>query len=132
MNVLDLHLTSSQGFVKLSNELQRQRLRLIYYRAEFDAAADALGAQYLRVRLPCIDSTNLQVATDSDTTYPRSFTGIPILLENLAVTVREPDLIIDMTGNMTEEFPYEIIAAGSLANFNSLHLVFEYQAGEIV
>lgn len=132
MNIVDIYLNASEGKINIKNDIPAQTLTLIGYQVSFDSAAESLACGHIRVLLPCIQGNTVSTGSSDETAYTTGFTGIPILLDNNALTLENGiHMKFQMTDNLTSDSEFKL-KFGNSTGFNYLHLIFEYSTNEIV
>ena len=120
---LYIELTSTSGSIQLPTEIVPQELNLMQIRVEFDTAANALAAQVIYLNFPWL--SNIQ--TMNSTTY----NGLPILLDNAIVTLRDTNIDFKLQRHISEGFTYSINGA-SLTGLSKVSLLFNHSVGTLV
>lgn len=133
-NTLDIYLSATNGTLEIGDTLFRQKLTLVQYRVEFDSAAEALAAGYIKVIFDggFTSGNNLITASSDQTNVPITETGIVLLLDNAVCTLKTGiNQVIDMSQDLKEITSYRLVSK-SLTGFANLHMVFNFDEGEII
>lgn len=131
MNVLDIYCDSLQGSVTFDDQIKKQKMTLVSYRVEFTDDEDSLACKYVKFNAEWCNNNSYQSAKNTTSVYDQGFIGLVLPLSGSKVTLQTPMLMIDLGKDIHEGFTY-LISGLDTSNFVSLHLVFNYNNGEIV